>query len=291
MNDIPPIGPAGDWLAPGLLVGALGMLWLALAPRLAEPARRAWSRYVLRAAAVRDRFYLELPAERLAGGMLAAGLVLGLAWGLVQRSVWHGVAAVTMGLALPGLCTAALWRRRMEAIARQLGPAIGLMASRWRNSTDIADSFRVVEAHMEPPISQEAQLTLRELRLGVPPAVALTHLERRVPLPAMQLLCAGVRHALPAGGDVARVLDRIGDAVSEAERLRLLIETRTAQGRIQAWVMAVMPPLVVVGLGWLDPSLIEPLFETPTGHIILLIAVVLDLVGVLLVRRLTDIRP
>lgn len=275
------------WL---LVPAAVALVVYGLRERLERSLARNYALYLRWVGHIRDRFYLDTPTERLALLMVASGLGLGVVVGLLTRAPLDGVFAAVIGLALPTLVVRAMWSQRMNAIRQQIDTALTLMASRWRTSSDVGRSFEAVVEHLEPPLSQEAELVVRELRVGTPIDEALEGLEERVPIRPVQLTCVGIRQALPLGGNVAEVLDQIGDAVRESNRLEMFVDSKTTEGRTQAFVMGAMPFAAGYGLYRIDPGIIEPLLQQTMGNIILGAALVMDLLGLFLILKITDIK-
>lgn len=270
-------------LSAGLLIAAAGE---SLSARLA----RFWRDYLRWLGTVRDQFFIRTSADRIAQLLVIAGVAFGALWWFVAGSPLDGVVGTAMGLALPILVVRGLWRKRIKAIRESIQTALQLMASRWRNSADVGKSFEAIVEHLEGPLAQEAELVVRELHVGTPVPVALRGLEERVPIRPVQLTCVGIRQALPLGGNIAQVLEQIAAAVQESNRLEMFVDSKTTEGRTQAWIMGAMPFVSAYGLYKLDPSIIEPLLSTSTGNWVLGIAAVLDVVGLLLILKITNIK-
>ncbi|MCK6572179.1 hypothetical protein L6V77_13910 [Myxococcota bacterium] len=280
-------GPIG-LLGPGLLLVGLLVLLAGSAPETRKASERLVHRYLTGLRMVRDRFYLTISAERLAALLVGGAVALGVLWFIVSGGLFESLAFFFIGLIIPAVVFQVMWQQRLNQIREQIEPALTLMSSRWRTSPSVGDSFVAIVEHMEAPLSQEASTVVQELQLGDMDSV-LRRFEERVPIQPIRLLCMGIRQALPLGGNVAKVLDQIAGAVRESNRLELFVESKTASGRYQAFALALLPILLVWGMWKLDPATVEPLFYTQTGKLLVGFAVVLDVVGVLLVLRITKI--
>lgn len=279
---------APSLLGPGLLLAGLLVALIGFEPTTRATSHRLVERYLTGLRVVRDRFYLHISAERMAALLVSGAAVLALAWYFVSEGFFESLAIFALGLAAPAVVFHVMWKQRLTQIRHQIEPALTLMSSRWRTSPAVADSFVAIVEHMEPPLSQEASTVVQELQLGDMDAV-LRRFEERVPIQPIRLLCMGIRQSLPLGGNVAKVLDQIAGAVRESNRLELYVESKTASGRYQAFALAFLPIVLVWGMWKLDPATVEPLFTTETGKLLVWFAVVLDVVGVLLVLRITKI--
>jgi tight adherence protein B len=143
---------------------------------------------------------------------------------------------------------------------------------------------------MGPPISQELEVMLREYKLGTPLDRALIRAQRRMPARNLELAISALLVGRSVGGNIPKILEDIAGTIRESYRLERVIDTQTAQGKMQAWVMGAMPAVVVGVFYLLDPELIEPLFNSLIGYIVIAIAVVLNIVGVVLILKVVNIR-
>lgn len=275
------------WL---LVLASIGLSIAGAGARLERRLAAAWQHYLRWVDNIRDRFYLDTPGEHIAALMLGGGVVVGVAWAWLSGSVIDGLLATAVALAAPALIVRALWNQRINAIRQQIEIALTLMASRWRTSADVSRSFEAIVEHLDAPLAQEAELVVRELRVGTPIDEVLRALEARIPIRPVQLMCVGIRQALPLGGNIAEVLDQIGAAVRESNRLEMFVDSKTTEGRTQAFVMGAMPFVAAYGLYRLDPTIIQPLLERTVGNIILGGALLLDLLGLFLILKITDIK-
>lgn len=289
-----------DWLSQSTVLSVLAWALVCLSvtlvviggsPTISRRLEHGWREYLRWIGHMRDRFFIDAPADHIARALVVGGFAVGgLWWFILGDGPIDAVIGTAVGLALPMLVVRAMWHQRIKSIRENIETALQLMASRWRNSADVGKAFEAVVEHLEGPISQEAELVVRELRVGTPAHEALGGLEQRAPIRPVQLTCVGIRQALPLGGNIAEVLEQIAAAVRESNRLEMFVDSKTTEGRTQAWVMGALPLAAAYGLHKLDPTLIEPLFHSTTGKWILAAAVLLDLIGLLLILKITDIK-
>lgn len=211
-------------------------------------------------------------------GWFMVGGVLGTMGGLVA------------GFFLPRLYLKRAWSVRIKQINEQVEEAMVYMANAFKANPSLPEAMADVTNSMGPPISQELEVMLREYKLGTPLDQALIRAQRRMPARNLELAISALLVGRSVGGNVPKILEDIASTIRESYRLERVIDTQTAQGKMQAWVMGSMPA-VVVGLFYLlDPPLITPLFETLLGYIVISIAVVLNIVGVVVILKVINIR-
>src|SRR5690606_22409498 len=127
--------------------------------------------------------------------------------------------------------------RRRQQFDAQLPDALLAIASAMRAGTGIATALRYLVSEGDPPLAQELDLVLRELRVGVNLDTALNNLALRMPTEATALATSAMRLANVTGGSLSEALERIAETVRSRLHMEGRIRALTAQGRLQAWVL------------------------------------------------------
>lgn len=257
--------------------------------------KRALARYQRRftdsvGSQLADAFVFIAP-ERL---WLLNALAALVAVGAVATFTASAVAAVAVAFAaglFPRLLLNRLRYRRQAALRQQLPDAMMMVAGGLRAGNSLAQAIGSMVAETAPPVSQEFDLLLREQRLGRSLQQALAAAARRYRIEEMALFAAAVHVAGDAGGSLAEALERLSDTLRAALALEAKIDALTAQGRLQAWVMVALPGLLALALFQLDPLAMQPLLDTAAGRIVCATVAVLDVLGLLWIRRLMRIDP
>lgn len=130
---------------------------------------------------------------------------------------------------------------------------------------------------------------LREQRLGVTWEAALQHLQTRMPADSTSLVVAAMRIAAQTGGNLAEALESIAQTLRARLQLQAKLRALTSQGRMQAWIVGALPLLLLAVLDQLEPDIMGLLWHTPMGWGVLSVVVVLEVAGVLLIRRIMRI--
>jgi tight adherence protein B len=126
---------------------------------------------------------------------------------------------------------------------------------------------------MRAPIKEELELTMKENQLGVPLDQALLNMARRVGSRAFSGALTTVLIGRQTGGDLPKILETSRATLREMARLEGVVRTKTAEGKAQAWVLGVIPPLLVALLNWMDPRVAPAALHDLIGYIIVTIAV------------------
>ena len=130
---------------------------------------------------------------------------------------------------------------------------------------------------------------LREQRLGVTLDDALGSLERRMGGDDLRLFTAAIRIAGDSGGNLAETLERLADSIRRKLTVEGKIRALTAQGRLQGWIMTLLPPVVAAVLFVIEPHAMEPLLATWQGWVVCGVIAVLEVAGLLFIRRIMEI--
>ncbi|MEC9440860.1 MAG: type II secretion system F family protein [Myxococcota bacterium] len=206
------------------------------------------------------------------GGVLL-GIPLGLGVGVIIPSIWLDMQ----------------WNSRLKMVEEQVEEALVYMANSFKANPSLPEAFQDVCNSMGPPITQEISVMLREYKLGTPLDQALINLQKRVPARNLQLAVAALLVGRTVGGNIPKILEDTSTTIRESYRLERVIDTQTAQGRMQAWVMGSAPAAICVVFYLMDKTLIEPLFNNFIGYCILAVAVAFNVVGVVLILKIVAI--
>lgn len=222
----------------------------------------------------------------LNAGVAAGSALLGL-W--FTGSIVVGAAAALLSGALPRLTLAFIRRRRVQAFRQQLSDLMMLTAGGLRAGLGLSQALSQTCAEMDAPARQEVELMLREQRLGSSFDDALTGLDRRMPLEETALMCAALRISRETGGNLAETLESLADAIRRKVSIEGKIRALTAQGRLQAWAMGMLPVLCAVLLWLVEPVAMHALFTTWYGLSVCAFVAVMQMLGLYFLRRVMRI--
>ena len=211
-----------------------------------------------------------------------------LVW-LLTGSLFLVLVSVALLGALPSLLIAHLGAQRRKQFARQLPDAMMLIGGAVRAGASMTLALRQMASELPAPGGQEFDLLLRELRLGVTRDDALFSLEKRMGCDDLRLFGAAVRIANESGGNLAETLERLADTMRKKMALEDKIMALTSQGRMQGWVMVVLPLGVGAALFAIQPDAMAPLIHSWQGWVTCGVVAILEVVGLLFIRRIMAI--
>lgn len=237
-----------------------------------------------------SEFFLFLdPVSLWRANLLVCGVVFACVVAF-SGSPWLALAASAVVLAAPRWALAYVRKRRQLRFEEQLPDMLLSLAGALQAGSSVQTALRHIVPQTPSPLSQEFGLVLREQRMGVSFEQALLNLYGRMPSEGAGLVVSTLNIALHNGGNLAETLERIATTLRARTRLRGRVAALTSQGRLQAWIMACLPLGLAVVLDHLDPHTMSLLWHTPTGWAVLAVIVVLEVVGIVLIRRIVDIQ-
>ena len=201
-----------------------------------------------------------------------------------------GPAGALIPARLPVLGRWLAFRRERE-IRRQLPSALVSIASSVRAGLSLPQALQAAGKSMAWPLGGEFQILTAEVEHGGNFDRALAGLENRSRVAEVRFMVAGLRMARAAGGGLAPLLERLAESMREREMVKRQVKSLTAQGRLSGWVVGMIPAVLLVGIGMIDPEFIKPLFFTRIGWLILTMAGLLELAGILVIRAVVRIDP
>ncbi|MGV7207015.1 type II secretion system F family protein [Oxalobacteraceae bacterium A2-2] len=248
--------------------------------------RTAFSR---RTAFQAREFFLFLDPGRLFV-MHAALMALGAAViGLASGSALLAALSVAVLAFLPRLAYARLRLRRLRQFEEQLPDALMTLAGGLRAGLGAHSAIDQLVMEAPAPLGQEFGLMLREQRMGVSLDDSLSGLLRRVPTPTTVLVVSAMRIANDTGGGLADMLERTAVTVRSRLQIEGKIGALTAQGKLQAWIVGLMPLALMLILNHMEPQAMDQLWHTRMGWGALAIIATLETLGIYVIRRIVAI--
>ena len=214
------------------------------------------------------------------------GLVLGAA---LLRSLYLGLAVGGVAAFGPTLALRLTLSRRADKLREQLPDVLTIMAASLRAGHSFMQSLDTVAKEIAPPAAGEFQRVIAEIRLGRSVEDALEALSERVGSDDFRWAVLAVNIQREVGGNLAEILDNVADTLRERAIMRRQIRVLTAEGRLSAWVLALLPFAIALYMFAVNPDYIGLLFTTTVGLVMLITAAALLVAGVLWMRKIVDI--
>ncbi|MGD0073104.1 MAG: type II secretion system F family protein [Candidatus Binataceae bacterium] len=215
--------------------------------------------------------------------LFGAGLAAGAAW------LGDPISALGCGGALsilPLLYIRFRGNRRLKIFAQQLPEVLDLLKSSLEAGHSLLRGLQVVVDEFPDPASGEIRMVLEQARLGVPLPRALEDMLKRVPEESLRFLVVAVKIQADVGSSLANIIGRLSETLRNRQRVQLQIQALTAQSRMSGMVVAVLPVIVLGAFSMIQPGYAHPLFYDPFGVKLLKVAIGLDVMAFLTIRRI-----
>jgi len=209
-------------------------------------------------------------------GLLLArgvGLIIFLALGVVLPWVWLGFKR----------------SRRLKAFGSGLADTLQLMAGSLSAGLSLAQSVDTIVREGNEPITSEFKRVLVEARLGVNIEDALDGVSKRMESKDFSWVVMAIRIQREVGGNLAELLNTVADTLREREYLRRQVATLSAEGRLSAWILGLLPLLFMAYLTLTKWDYVKPMYTTPIGWVMLIGAGVLLSVGAIWMSKVVKV--
>ena len=180
-------------------------------------------------------------------------------------------------------------RSRIAKFEEQFPEAIDLLARALRAGHAFTTGLSMVADEMPDPVGTEFRLAYDRQNFGMPLPDALKALGERVPLLDARFFVTAVLTQREAGGNLSEVLDNLASVIRERFKVKRQVRVITAHARITGWVLALLPPSLGAVLTVLAPAHMRLLWTHETGIKMVVVALVLQVVGTLIIRKLVDV--
>jgi tight adherence protein B len=213
---------------------------------------------------------------------------------LVGVAFFHklGVALLTMALAAPIPYWFVLYKKgqRMKAFAKEFPDALDLLVSALRAGLSFAAAMQIVAEESPEPIRSEFAVTVEEQALGLDFREALVNLTKRVHSLDLRFFVTAVVLQRDTGGNLAEILENTAKLIRERFKVLGDIATFTAHGRMTGAVLMFLPLVMALYTWSVSPDYFRPMLESQTGRTLLISAGVMQLLGMLTIRKIVNIR-
>lgn len=189
----------------------------------------------------------------------------------------------------PYIILNALIKKRLKKFERQLPDALVMLAGSLRAGASLATALDGLIKESPAPLSQEFSLMVRERKLGVDMDTVIGNMERRLPLEDLYMFLSAVRISREVGGNLSETLEALADTLRRKLTMEGKIDSLTAQGKLQGVVMSSLPIVLMIALLKLEPDTMGLMFTTKIGWMVLAVIFVMQLLGFLAIRKITQI--
>ena len=206
------------------------------------------------------------------------------------NSLLFAIFGFFLGLLIPNFILKMKKSRYRGKFTNQILDGIMILSSCLKSGLSFLQALEVLTEESPPPLSQEVGLVLRENRMGVSLEDSLKHLDERMDIEELRLVINSILVARETGGDLTKVFSRLSNTIRDNRKLKESIKTLTLQGRLQGIIMSVLPFLFIWWVLTFNRQHFNIMFESEIGRMLLFTALILQALGMVLIRKFSIIR-
>ena len=237
-----------------------------------------------------DQADLHITPSRLLMFSFMAGMLGGLAASVLTVFIPIMVLA---GLVCASLPLVHVWykrKKRFDAFLEQLPDALDLVSRALSAGHAFPEALHMVSTEMPEPIATEFRKAYEEQNLGLSVKLALENLTQRIPLLDLKMCVTAVLIQRETGGNLAEILEKVSYTIRERFRILGDLKTLTTSSRMSAWLLCGLPIFVALAVTVMNPDYMSVLWKDPRGHYLIAAAMVMQVSGMLIVRKILKIQ-
>ena len=237
-----------------------------------------------------DQADLHITPSRLVMFSVMAGMLGGLATSVISSIIPLWFVAGLAAASLPFLHV--WWRRksRFNRFLEHLPDTLDLMSRGLSAGHAFSETLQMVAAEMPDPIATEFRKTYEEQNLGLSLKLALENLTQRMPLLDLRMCVTAVLIQKETGGNLAEILEKVAYTIRERFRIMGDLKTLTTSSRMSAWLLCALPIFVAIAVTVMNPDYMSVLWKDQRGHYLIAAAMIMQVTGMLIVRKILDIK-
>lgn len=220
---------------------------------------------------------------------LAVLLLVPILTYILTKSLLISVALFAGILFSPQYVLKLLTKKRLKKFELQLPDALIMLSGSLRAGASVSIALDNLIKESPAPLRQEFSLFVRERKLGVDMDTAIANMEKRLPLEDLYMCFSAFQISREVGGNLAETLELLAETLRRKLAMEGKIESLTAQGRLQGVVMSSLPLLLMLALMKLEPQSMGMMFHTKIGWMVLGMIIVMQTLGFLAIKKITEI--
>jgi tight adherence protein B len=220
---------------------------------------------------------------------LAAAAAAGFAGAIIVHQWFAPPVAAVLGSLGPLGFLMNRKAARMRAFEEQFPEALDLLSRAMRAGHSFTTGIEMVGTEMPDPIGPEFRTLYDQQNYGMPLPDALKLFAERIPVLDARFFVTAVLIQRESGGNLSEVLDNLAKVIRERFRVKRQIRVISAHGRITGWILVCVPPALALVLFSINPETRELMFYDPLGQRMIIGAVVMEIIGAFVIRKIINV--
>ncbi len=272
-----------------LIFGAISLLAYQYLPDLLRRYSGAQKKRTDKAGSQLDQMFIFTEKQRLVRIFTITPLSLGLLGFIIMHNPLGLVVGVALGLIAPPIIIKQMAANRRRKFSSQLVDTLMLLVGALKAGMSLNQAFEVLVEEMPAPISHEFALLVRENKMGVDLNDCFAHLRQRMPAEDLDLIATAISIVRETGGDLTEVLENLVSTIREKKKLYDRVRALTVQGRLQGYIMMVLPIAFSIFIYFVNPQNFDVLLKDKLGQSLLTWAIISEGIGIIMIQKLSKV--
>ena len=248
--------------------------------------RRQWRNLQL----LLERADLPLRTVEFAWLLIGCSFVLAVLAAIINGGALAILACFLVGGFVPYLVVWMKARRRVRAFEDQLPDLLITMAASLKAGHSFKQGIQSVVDEGQEPAAKELRRVLTDTQLGRPMEAALQETAERIGSKNFSFVITAVNIQRQVGGSLAGLFDMVADTVRDRQQFARKIRSLTAMGRMAAYVLVGLPFFIALAMTVLNPTYMDPLFYSHTGHMLIMLGLTMMAFGSLVLKKIVSFK-
>jgi tight adherence protein B len=232
---------------------------------------------------------VQITVSRLLAFCFIAGVMALIAAATIMNTFVAFILAL-LAAALPILHVSLTRKKRLRKINAQLPDTLDLLGRSLAVGHAFSEALYQVASEMPDPIATEFRIAFEEQKLGLSTKAALDGLCERVPLTDLRLCIIAMHIQRETGGNLAEILEKVAETIRERFKLMEDFRTMTTASRGSAWILCGLPFGIILLLTAMNPDYMAILLHDYRGHYILFAAGIMQILGMITIKKILSIK-
>jgi len=222
-------------------------------------------------------------------------VVVGLLFGSItliygQSLLFVALAAFAGGLGLPRWLLVFLKNRREKAFTREFASGVDIIVRSVKSGLPVNEALKVVASEVPQPVGGEFHRLVERLKVGMPMDKALERMNERMPTAEVSFFCIVLTIQTKSGGNLSEALTNLSGILRERKRMQGKIRAMSSEAKTGAYIIASLPPIVMLSVYMSNPDYILLLFNTDLGNLMLIGSGFWMTLGVLMMKKMVSFK-
>jgi tight adherence protein B len=232
---------------------------------------------------------LEISSRAFYAASSVVGLIIGLAC-FIAGVPWYValVAAFAGFLGVPRWVLKYLCKRRQQIFLTDFADAIDVMVRGLKSGLPVHDAMRIIATEMSAPVGPEFLEIVEGQRLGITLDQGIDRLYERVPLAEVNFLAIVMNIQSKSGGNLAEALNNLSKVLRDRKKMKGKIQALSQEAKASAMIVGALPFVIMGFMTVLNPSYLNPLWETTMGNVMAIGSCVWMAIGILIMKKMIN---